>query len=167
LIIGLAATVFAATTDSKNTVTTNCRADTSGLFLTAQKAYQDRQYEQAFTAFQKAADAGDAQAQYMTALMIYRGQGVGANPTEAARYYTLAARNNFPKAQYNLAILYYEGTGVERNDVEAYKWLYLANRQGEPRAANMLPVANRNLTAALKAQAINEALAIPPTSKNS
>ena len=128
-------------------------------FLTeAQKSYGRHDYKQALMLFHQAADLGSPDAQYMTALMIYRGEGgIVSDPAEAARYYTLAANNNLPKAQYNLAVLYYQGAGVDRNDVEAYKWLYLATLKGEPRAMDMLPVADRNLAADQKAQAISEA----------
>lgn len=44
------------------------------------------------------ADKGDAAAQYNYAMMLGKGDGVKANPQEAARYLSLAAAQGFPPA---------------------------------------------------------------------
>ena len=48
---------------------------------------------------------------------------------EAARWFRLAAEQNFAQAQYNLAELYETGNGVPRNLELAYVWFKLAGTQ--------------------------------------
>ena len=136
--------------------TENLSADE--LFAHARDLYSSHNYADAFPLYRQAANMGHTEAQYMTGLMLYRGEGIAlADTKEAARYYQMAADKGFAKAQYNLAVLYYDGAGVARDDTQAYKWLYLSSLQGEPRALKMLPVAQRNLKEEQKASAVAQA----------
>ena len=161
----MANAVLAAETTALNTpaaattpvVATIVAPSADQLFVTGQDSYKQHDFKTAADLFKKSADLGNPDAQYTYALMLYRGQGFASSDySEAARYYILAANNNFAKAQYNLAILYYQGTGVARDDVQAYKWLVLASQKGEKRALDMLPVAERNLSPEVKAQALTD-----------
>lgn len=58
------------------------------------------------------------------------GFGVEANETEAFKYYTLAAAENYVPAKYRLGLCYKYGTGTSINMVEAYRWLSDAAQNG-------------------------------------
>lgn len=51
------------------------------------------------------------------------GFGVEENETEAFKYYTLAADNNYTAAKYRLGLCYKYGRGTSINLVDAYRWL--------------------------------------------
>jgi len=86
--------------------------------------------------FRKAAERGDAEAQYNLALMHDRGIGVEKNAAEALKWYRKAAEQGYAKAQYNLGMMYYFGRGVPEDKVAAYQWILLAADQGEKIAGN-------------------------------
>jgi TPR repeat protein len=83
------------------------------------------------------ADNGDASARYN--LAVRRLQGNGANPdvSEAARLFTVAARQGYAPAQRQLAQMYLRGQAVGKSKVLAHMWLNLAARSDgeEGRAA--------------------------------
>ena len=56
-------------------------------------------YVKAVEWYRKAADQGDATAQYSLGLMYDQGTGVPANLSEANRWYRLAAKNGDPDAK--------------------------------------------------------------------
>jgi TPR repeat protein len=58
-----------------------------------------------------AAGQGYADGQFSYAFLLENGRGVEENKTEAARLYTLAHEQNFPRATRNLAFLYRDGAG--------------------------------------------------------
>ena len=49
--------------------------------------------------------------------------GVGRDPAEAARWFTVAAENGVPEAQYNLGLMHYRGEGVPRQLHDALRWM--------------------------------------------
>jgi TPR repeat protein len=79
---------------------------------------------------QKAANAGDAQAQFSLALMHDTGKGAEQNPKKAARWLQKAAEQGHVEAQYNLATMYDIGHGVAQDYTEAAKWYRAAAGQG-------------------------------------
>jgi TPR repeat protein len=93
-------------------------------------AYDGGDYATALSEWQVLADAGDARAQAALAGLYRYGQGVRADPVEAARWYRLAAEQGEAMAQLNLGEMYDLGLGVGRDPVEAYRWLSLAAAQG-------------------------------------
>ena len=74
----------------------------------------------------KAADQGDAAAQYNLGVMYDNGQGVPQDYAEAVRWYRKAADQGDASAQYNLGRLYADGQGVRKDYVQALKWFNLA-----------------------------------------
>lgn len=58
------------------------------------------------------------------------GFGVETSETEAFKYYTLAANDNYTAAKYRLGLSYKYGTGTSVNMVEAYRWLSDADQNG-------------------------------------
>ncbi|MEN9919017.1 MAG: hypothetical protein RL662_1453 [Bacteroidota bacterium] len=58
------------------------------------------------------------------------GIGVEESETEALKYYTLAANDNWHGAKYRLGLAYKHGRGTTVNLVEAYRWLSDAAQNG-------------------------------------
>jgi hypothetical protein len=76
--------------------------------------------------FQRAANQGDARAQYNLGASYAEGAGVQKSVVEAAKWFQRAANQGMVFAQLNLALLYAAGNGVPQDNVEAFKWLELA-----------------------------------------
>jgi len=78
---------------------------------------------------------GDANAQYHLALMFDTGRGVPLIPTEAEKWYKLAAEQGHANACYYLARMYsIETSGINKNDAEAIKWFKKAAELGHKQA---------------------------------
>jgi TPR repeat protein len=89
----------------------------------------------------KAAEQGDAKAQYNLGFMYDYGRGFPENNIEAVKWYRKAAEQGHAKAQYNLGIMYRMGWGVPQNDdAEAVKWYRMAAEQGHAKAQYILGV---------------------------
>ena len=76
--------------------------------------------------YRKAANQGDARAQYNLGLVYTDGQGVAQDYAEAANWYRLAAGQGHFIAQYNLGLMYADGKGVAHDFVQAHMLLNLA-----------------------------------------
>ena len=83
-------------------------------------------YAQAADLYRRAAEQGNAAAQFNLGLLYDNGQGVQRDYAKAASWYIKAAEQGLPRAQYNLGSMYSQGQGVERSYTEAYYWLDLA-----------------------------------------
>jgi TPR repeat protein len=81
--------------------------------------------------YRKAAQQGDAYAQYNLGSMYNHGQGVAQDYAQAVKWYTQAAHQGHPDAQYNLGVMYDNGQGVTQDHVEAVKWYRKAAKQGD------------------------------------
>lgn len=86
----------------------------------------------------KAAERGDANAQYRLGSCYSNGDGVETNKVEAVRWYRMAAEQGIAGAQGSLGMCYANGDGVETNKAEAVKWFRKAAEQGEAHAQFML-----------------------------
>lgn len=86
-------------------------AEVSGLMTQAYAAYDSGDFAAALPKFRAAAEAGNAEAQYMVGLMHHRGRGVPVNPAEAAKWYGRAGEQNLAPALCNLGIIYRDGLG--------------------------------------------------------
>ena len=99
------------------------------------KSYYDAEdYKRAFPACSRAAEQGDAKAQYNLGVMYAKGKGVSKNAREAVKWFRLAAEQGYAAAQTGLGLMYAEGKGVSKNDREAAKWFRLAAEQGFAKA---------------------------------
>lgn len=103
----------------------------------AQAAYNTGDFAGAFKELKPAAEAGDAEAQALIAGMYARGQGIPADPAEAARWYGLAADQGHLYATTMLGWFYMRGIGVEQDAVKGYRLLSRAAARGQPRAVEM------------------------------
>ena len=86
----------------------------------------------------RAAELGDASAQFKMALRYDSGQGVLQNHTKAVTWLHKAAEQDFVKAQYNLGSMYYSGQGVPQDNAEAVKWFLQAAERGHASAQKNL-----------------------------
>jgi TPR repeat protein len=91
-------------------------------------------YAQAREWWAKAADAGDAAAEYRLGLMHHAGQGVEQSDVGAVEWWTRAAAKDHPPSQYRLSEMYFRGSGVEMDMVKAADWLHRAAEYGETTA---------------------------------
>lgn len=116
--------------------------------LMFQKA--DREYQNAFAChyglgrgqdytmarklYLRAAEMHHRKAQTNLGMMYYNGQGVEADPDQAAYWFEQAANQGDPMAQYNLACLYYHGVGAPQSTATACTWLQNAIDSGHEHA---------------------------------
>jgi tetratricopeptide (TPR) repeat protein len=80
--------------------------------------------------YRKAAEQGEAQAQFNLGWLYYTGQGVTQDYRQAADWFRKAAEQGFAKAQYNLGLMYGTGQGVAQDYIEAHKWWNIAGGGG-------------------------------------
>ena len=79
--------------------------------------------------YKQAAEAGNANAQYVLAGMFLRGNGIPKDTERAASWLMKAADQGHAQAQYALAELYERGEGVKADPVQAVRWYEMAARQ--------------------------------------
>ena len=89
-----------------------------------------KQDKQVVSKYRKAADRGDAEAQYNLGQMYYRGEGVPKDSNQAVFWYTKAAAQGHARAQYILGVMYYKGKGVTEDTSLAIFWFNEAADQG-------------------------------------
>ena len=89
-------------------------------------------------AWRKAADGGQAYAQYKLGFCYSFGRGVAKDVEAAAEWYVKAAAQGFAAAQVNLGVLYKNGTGVAQDFKTAAAWYAKAAAQGQADAQNNL-----------------------------
>ena len=94
----------------------------------------------------RAAQQGDADAQYNLGWIYAKGEGVPKNDAEAVAWYRRAAEQGYADAQYNLGWMYAKGEGVPKNDVDAYFWFNLAAAQGQENAGGNRDITEKQMT---------------------
>ena len=125
----------------------------------------ERDFQEAAKWYRRAAEQGDADAQYNLGVMYDRAEslpasarsrGIAQDYGEAARWYRLSADQGNADAQFNLGILYSNGQGVPHDLVQAHMWFSLAAVSGDADAIeNRDGVAEKMTAAELKqAQAL-------------
>ncbi|WEK06343.1 MAG: tetratricopeptide repeat protein [Candidatus Devosia phytovorans] len=73
---------------------------------------------------------GDADAQYRVGLLYMSADGLGVNPLQSARWFSLAARKGNCPAQAQLGDLLFNGVaGVEPQPVEGLMWLIVSHNR--------------------------------------
>jgi TPR repeat protein len=91
-----------------------------------------------FLRIERAAGAGDAEAQYLLALMYGEGAGVQKNLAITVFWLEKAARQGYAKAQSVLGASYLLGEGAPKNPPMAVAWLEKAALQGDLSAQSNL-----------------------------
>ncbi|AGK48068.1 sel1 repeat family protein [Burkholderia thailandensis MSMB121] len=103
-----------------------------------------RDYPRALAMLRPLAAAGDPNAAYYVGLIYRSGYGTPADPTEAARWFELAARHDIAAAQFMLANAYRDGSGVHRDEARALALYRQAADHELPEAVQTLAIAYRN-----------------------
>src|SRR5271157_1133680 len=86
----------------------------------------------------KAAEQGDAVAQYNLGNLYYHGQGLPQDYAQAALWFRKAAEQGDADAQYNIGRLYDKGQGVPRDYAQAAFWFSNGAEQGHADAQFIL-----------------------------
>jgi hypothetical protein len=94
------------------------------------RVYDQKDYAKAAKLFRKAAEAGNASAQFELGLIYDDGQGVAQDYKQAMAWYEKAAAQGNAPAQYNLGVLYGQGHGVAQDPKQAASWYEKAAAQG-------------------------------------
>ena len=84
--------------------------------------------------YRKAAEQGNADAQYNLGLCYEVGSGVPKDEVEAVKWYRKAADQGYVEAQSYLGDCYANANGVKKDEVEAVKWYRKAAEQGNAEA---------------------------------
>ena len=119
-------------------------------FDKGEAAYNAGNFEEAVKWYRKAAEQGDAVAQYKLAWMYENGEGVTQDTAEAVRRWHKAAEQGYAFAQGNLGAVYNNGYGVTQDDAKAAKWYRKAAEQGDASAQSSLGWMYENGTGVLQ-----------------
>lgn len=79
----------------------------------------------------KAAEQGDASAQYNLGVCYANGKGVEQDKQEAVKWYRKAAEQGYAKSQCQLGFCYARGEGVAKDMNESLTWFHKAAEQGD------------------------------------
>ena len=86
--------------------------------------------------YRKAAQQGNAKAQYNLGVMYEQGQGVRQNYREAVNWFRRAAEQGLAPAQFSLGVMYDQGRGVRKNKAVAKEWFGKACDNGEQKGCD-------------------------------
>ena len=103
-------------------------------YIAGNRFYEKKDYANALTFFQRAANGGNADALNNLGVMYHYGEGVAKDFTKAAEWYRKAAEKNHAKALYNLGILYQD----KEDFASAAYWYGKAVEQGHSKAMTNL-----------------------------
>ena len=103
-------------------------------------AFENGDYETAYTLWLPLAESGDADAQNYLGILYYLGFGVQKDYKKALDWYERAAKAGHADAQRNYGDMINFGRGIQRSNQEAYKWYFAASQQGNQKAARQIEV---------------------------
>ncbi len=81
---------------------------------------------------------GNIDAQVALGELYFSGRGVLRDPTEAVRWYRMAAQEGYVPAQVGLADRYFFGRGIAKDLEEAARWYRMAAQEGDVEALRWL-----------------------------
>jgi hypothetical protein len=96
--------------------------------------------------YRRAAEQGNAGAQYNLGVMYYQGRGVPQDDAAAAKWYRLAAEQDYASAQRNLGVMYYNGQGVPQDYIQAHIWFNLAASEGDDKSREVRDLVAKIMT---------------------
>jgi len=109
--------------------------------LNVEKSNVDQKYFYA----KRAAERGNARAQFDLGLMYAKGEGVVKNERLAFNYFHKAARKNHAEAKFYMGLSFAQGRGVKKQSQLARYWFKLAAKAGHPQAMAYLASIERRL----------------------
>ena len=95
-------------------------------------------YAEAAKCYRRAADQGDADAQFYLGVAYSKGRGLPRDDVQSLQWFRRAAELGNPDAQFNVALYYGKGVGTPIDNPEAVRWLRKAAEQGIINAQFML-----------------------------
>ena len=101
---------------------------------------------------------GDMEAQYKLGECYSTGYDVKQNYEETVKWYTKAAKQEYPFAQLMLGICYFNGEGVNKNFVEA-KYAYIINDALESCSCLLLLLTNNSQNSQFVEKEVERAVA--------
>jgi hypothetical protein len=107
-------------------------------------ALEQKNYPEAVSLFQKAAEAGNADGELLFGSCYIAGVGTPQNPNLAAQWFRKAAEGGNAEGQAMFGALCQKGLGVKKDPQEAVNWFQKAADQGEPIAETALGVCYLN-----------------------
>ena len=110
----------------------------ANLFDQAGERFQAGDHAGAAEIVRKAADAGNAEAQYALATMYKEGRGVPQDVAEAASLMGIASVAGNVDAMVEYAIAQFNGSGIAKNEAAAAKLFLIAARRGSAIAQDRL-----------------------------
>jgi Sel1 repeat len=81
----------------------------------AEASYERKEYETAYQLSLPLAQSGDARAQYLAGLMLWKGRGVAKNDVGGAEWLAKSADQGYALAANDLATMYFSGDGLEKS----------------------------------------------------
>jgi len=102
-------------------------------------AYENGDYQKAFTKFKLLAEQGHAKAQHNVGWMYKSGvEGIPVDDTQALYWYTKAAEQGIAESQYNVGLMYDNGEGTPQDYEQAAYWYTKAAKQGIVESQHLL-----------------------------
>lgn len=101
-------------------------------------------FTEALRWYRRAADQGNAEAQWRLGRLYSDGKGASQDLPEAAKWFRQAALRGHAQAQYKLGNLYRTGTGVPVDHGQAVRWYQEGANRGEVLAQNNLGLMLKN-----------------------
>ena len=92
--------------------------------------YRAKNYTQAASYLEKAANLGEFTSQSVLGSMYMKGEGVPQDYQKAKYWLEKSASQQFAPAQFGLGLMYYEGLGVAKDAKKAFFWVEKAATQG-------------------------------------
>jgi TPR repeat protein len=110
-------------------------------------------YSEALKWLQKAAEHGEAKAQFSVGVIYFKRLGMPQNHAEALKWYRRAADQGNATALYNLGAMYAKGADLPQDSVTAYMLYSLAAMRGIKAAGAAKAQLVKSMTAAQIAEA--------------
>ena len=92
--------------------------------------YRAKNYTQAASYLEKAANLGEFTSQSVLGSMYMKGEGVAQDYQKAKYWLEKSANQQFAPAQFGLGLMYYQGLGMAKDDKKAFFWVEKAAKQG-------------------------------------
>ena len=108
------------------------------MFEKGMSYFQNESYTEAVSWFKKAADLGNANAQFLLAVCYISGKGVTKSDSQAVNWFKRSAEQGHMDSQRELGRCYLLGNGVSKNTEQAILWCEKAANQGDVEAESML-----------------------------
>jgi len=111
---------------------TSCVQTTQSAFDKGVRAYNNGDYDQAYSHTMTSAESGDPRAQYNLGVMYRKGHGTPQNYTEALKWYCRAAVGGTYAGLSNIGEMYAEGLALPLDQDKAQQWHRMAAVLGDP-----------------------------------